>query len=388
MLFRPWLFVCLLSLTGMAGIVCAQSSGRLEWIALDSGTAAEVRSENPFFLREMAFGDAFDRWELLAGRRFERADFNGGQKQVMVSKDLAVRMIGLEDMASVVGKTIDWEGAETPARIVGLLRDMDESVDKLRKDSGIIFFPVSFPELRASVSFPAEAVFSPYSTRPDGVIPWLEIYPREGDPQRHAGETYFHYMPDEGFEKRGWELIAGSLAPDPTVGVDGPSPMQERPMVASRGLIRAVGGWGAKPEAFVGARVDLPGEAEPRWIVGVVDVDSDFTGWKPTDRGYFFLPISTEARVAGDPDQMPLAIQPVRPAYPDAARRAGVSGTVEVRFLIDQAGLPQDIQIQRGPSVLHEAARSAVENSRWLPGTRNGEVVAVYVTIPVAFSLN
>ncbi|MGJ3242449.1 MAG: TonB family protein [Opitutales bacterium] len=388
MLSRPWFFVCLLSVTGLAGLLSAQSEGRLEWITLDPGTSGEIRSENPFFLREISFGTEFQRWELLAGRRFLRDDFNGGQKQVLVSKDLAVRMVGLDDMTSVVGKTITWDGSDAPARIVGLMRDKDEGNDKLRQDRGIIFYPQSFPKLRATVSFPAEAVFSPYSTRPDGVIPWLEIYPVQGEPQRHAGDSYFHFMPEGGFDQRGWERIAGSLAPDPTVGVDGPSPMQQRPVVASRGLIRAVGGWNANPEAFVGARVNLPGEMEPRWIVGVVEVDSDFNGWKPTDRDYLFLPVADPSTVADNPDKRPQAIQPVSPVYPDAARRAGISGTVEVRFLIDPAGLPQRIDVRSGPSALHDAARTAVEKSRWLPGMREGEPVPVYVTIPVAFSLN
>lgn len=63
-----------------------------------------------------------------------------------------------------------------------------------------------------------------------------------------------------------------------------------------------------------------------------------------------------------------------RPDYPEAARLAGIAGTVIVEAEIDTAGSVASTRVLRGVSPeLDQAAREAVERWRFEPATSNGE---------------
>jgi TonB family protein len=74
--------------------------------------------------------------------------------------------------------------------------------------------------------------------------------------------------------------------------------------------------------------------------------------------------------------------------YPEAARRRGIEGRVFVRFVVDQRGMPGDIQVVRGiGGGCDEAAAQAVGESRFTPGYQDGRPVKVRMSLPVTFRL-
>ncbi|WP_185816997.1 TonB family protein [Hymenobacter metallilatus] len=82
--------------------------------------------------------------------------------------------------------------------------------------------------------------------------------------------------------------------------------------------------------------------------------------------------------------------------YPLAAKKAKLSGTVFVRFVVNEQGRIQDAEVLKAPSgsngaveALKSEALTAVKTlpGRWTPCQRNGQAVATRYTIPVQFAL-
>ena len=94
---------------------------------------------------------------------------------------------------------------------------------------------------------------------------------------------------------------------------------------------------------------------------------------------------------SGEPtyvDVLPEAITRVPPSYPDAARAAGISGTVTVQAYVRTDGSVGDTRILNSVRGLDEAAAAAVKQWRFKPATVKGEPVAWWVSVPVKFSLH
>jgi protein TonB len=75
-------------------------------------------------------------------------------------------------------------------------------------------------------------------------------------------------------------------------------------------------------------------------------------------------------------------------SYPPALKRAGVTGTVEVEFVVDATGKvePSSIKILDTSSPeLGEAAKSAVAGIKFTPGEKNGKPVRALVSLPVIY---
>lgn len=70
--------------------------------------------------------------------------------------------------------------------------------------------------------------------------------------------------------------------------------------------------------------------------------------------------------------------------------RAGMSGTVQLRVLIDREGKPAKIELEKssGYPQLDASARSQVRSWLFEPAVVNGEEVEVTAIIPVRFSLD
>ena len=71
--------------------------------------------------------------------------------------------------------------------------------------------------------------------------------------------------------------------------------------------------------------------------------------------------------------------------YPEAALQQGVSGIVEVSFVIEKDGTLTDIHLKR--DVSHGTGKAAVEllvkAKKWKPGVQNGRPVRVAYTLPI-----
>ena len=77
-----------------------------------------------------------------------------------------------------------------------------------------------------------------------------------------------------------------------------------------------------------------------------------------------------------------------RLVYPEAARRAGVEGTVLVQVVVGRGGGVRDAFALRSPDpLLSEAALDAVRASQFRPGSLGGRPVQVEFALPVTFRL-
>lgn len=81
-------------------------------------------------------------------------------------------------------------------------------------------------------------------------------------------------------------------------------------------------------------------------------------------------------------------INETKPAYPQIARMAHVSGTVMLHAIIAEDGTIQQLTFLSGPALLRQAALDAVRQWRYAPTTLNGQPTKVDTTISVVFDLD
>ena len=88
-------------------------------------------------------------------------------------------------------------------------------------------------------------------------------------------------------------------------------------------------------------------------------------------------------------EELPEAVtRVVAPVYPDIAREAGVDGTVLVQALVGKDGKVKDVRVQKSIPMLDAAAVAAVKAWVFKPALSNNKPVAVWVAVPVKFSLH
>jgi periplasmic protein TonB len=87
-------------------------------------------------------------------------------------------------------------------------------------------------------------------------------------------------------------------------------------------------------------------------------------------------------------EEMPVLISLPPPVYPDMARQAEVEGTVMVRALVGKDGKVQDAFVTEGVPMLNDAAVAAAKKAVFKPALQQHKPVAVWVQIPMRFSLN
>jgi len=100
--------------------------------------------------------------------------------------------------------------------------------------------------------------------------------------------------------------------------------------------------------------------------------------------------------VSGDPkpgdyvyvEELPEAITRVPPNYPDEARRAGVQGIVMVQALVRRDGTVGDVKVTKSIPLLDQAAMESVRQWTFKPARAKGEPIAVWVAVPIKFTLH
>ncbi len=98
-------------------------------------------------------------------------------------------------------------------------------------------------------------------------------------------------------------------------------------------------------------------------------------------------PVATGPRTISD-SQVGYLVQP-QPVYPARSRKANEQGTVIAKVLIDPAGRPAQVQLQKssGYPALDDAAMSAVRAAHFRPYVENGVPQPVWVLAPIRFAL-
>jgi protein TonB len=87
-------------------------------------------------------------------------------------------------------------------------------------------------------------------------------------------------------------------------------------------------------------------------------------------------------------EELPVPINTPAPIYPDMARSGDVEGAVTVMALITKDGRVSDVKVTEGNWVLHDAAIAAVKKWTFKPALQQHKPVAVWVEIPLNFTLN
>jgi protein TonB len=86
-------------------------------------------------------------------------------------------------------------------------------------------------------------------------------------------------------------------------------------------------------------------------------------------------------------EELPEMITRSAPAYPEAARRANLEGTVIVQALVGKDGVVKDVCLRQSIPGLDLAALGHAMSCQFRPARANGKPIAVWVAIPVRFSL-
>jgi TonB family protein len=98
-------------------------------------------------------------------------------------------------------------------------------------------------------------------------------------------------------------------------------------------------------------------------------------------------PVITGAVTVGGRVQSAKLISNPQPDYPEVARQARISGTVELTVIIREDGHMQEVHVVSGHPLLRQAALDAVKNWVYQPTTLNNQPVKVATTVDVIFTL-
>ncbi len=163
--------------------------------------------------------------------------------------------------------------------------------------------------------------------------------------------------------------VAGPVAA-PTVGVPVPVPDDEAP-----------------PETVIASQTELSAQQAPA-------LTEDLTG----GGAQITQDIKIEEEKKGDDDpgmdtfvpfeNSPEMIRPAKPEYPEIAKRAGITGKVFVKVLIDKEGRPKKAVIVKSDSELfNQPAIDAAMKSAFSPALQNKHPIAVWIVLPYKFTL-
>lgn len=92
----------------------------------------------------------------------------------------------------------------------------------------------------------------------------------------------------------------------------------------------------------------------------------------------------------GEVDQLPLAIFKLKPPYPFRARRLNISGSVRVRFLVDNEGRVSNITILKSNprGMFDRSVLKTLPSWKFTPGAVKGNKVATWVVTTIEFNLH
>ena len=151
----------------------------------------------------------------------------------------------------------------------------------------------------------------------------------------------------------------------------------------------------AQPTAppTVGAPIPVPeSEAPQEQTIATQEEISQMIGSGSTGGDSVVIqPPSDELPAFGEfvnVEELPEPITKVQPDYPEIARASGTEGQVVVQALVGKDGKVKDTRVVKSVPVLDEAAVNAVKQWVFKPALMNNKPVAVWVAVPLRFSLH
>lgn len=144
----------------------------------------------------------------------------------------------------------------------------------------------------------------------------------------------------------------------------------------------------APPSAGMGVAGGVPGGVSGGAMGGVLGgILGGIPSAAPPPPPKKETPKPTGPLVVGGRVQAANLIRKVDPVYPQIARQARISGTVELAAIIDETGHIQSLEVKSGHPLLRQAAMDAVKQWVYRPTLLNEQPVKVSTTIDVIFSL-
>ncbi len=87
-------------------------------------------------------------------------------------------------------------------------------------------------------------------------------------------------------------------------------------------------------------------------------------------------------------EQEPVLISMPKPEYPELARDANMEGRVTVSILVDKDGTAKKTEVKKSVAMFDDSAVKAASQSRWKPAMNNSKPLAVWVDMPINFTLH
>ncbi|MEW6702061.1 MAG: TonB family protein [Bacteroidota bacterium] len=159
--------------------------------------------------------------------------------------------------------------------------------------------------------------------------------------------------------------VAGPVA-KPTVGVPVPVPDEEAP-----------------PEQTIATQQEMSQQAAPSlgadFGTGQAQIQQDIkieTDEEPDMNAFVAV------------EKLPEMVVSAKPEYPEIAKRAGITGRVWVKVLVDKEGKPKKAVVFKTDSELfNQAAIDAAMKSAFTPALQNNHPIAVWIVLPYKFQL-
>lgn len=87
-------------------------------------------------------------------------------------------------------------------------------------------------------------------------------------------------------------------------------------------------------------------------------------------------------------EKLPVVIRRTEPVYPELAVKAGLTGKVWLKMLVDQEGKVRKVLVVKSDAdIFSEAAIDAARGWLFVPAVMNGGPVTVWVTVPFTFKM-
>lgn len=131
------------------------------------------------------------------------------------------------------------------------------------------------------------------------------------------------------------------------------------------------------------ARLSLPFEVSPRLPAGPGTLELQLFDMSALNMG------PAGVFEAGDLDRQLLVLARMPPVYPLNARRAGIQGRVNVRFIVNEQGRVENVSVREAdpPGVFEQSVIRCVSGWRFQPGTVDGRPVKVWAETTLHFEL-
>lgn len=124
-----------------------------------------------------------------------------------------------------------------------------------------------------------------------------------------------------------------------------------------------------------------------------LSMNADLSGFASSDFTVPTIDVGSQLEdIIYELDDLTRAPRPISqraPTYPPELRRAGISGTVVLMFVVRSDGSTSNITVERSDNpAFEEPAIRAVRKWRFEPGEKDGKAVNTRVRIPIPFKFN